>query len=55
MAEKEASSDQPKTKNSSTKTGTESSERRNLLAVTNYGKVTEFIYTDGTKEVIRNG
>ena len=55
MAEKEANSDQSKTENNSTKTGIESSERRNLLSVINYGKVTEYIYTDGNKEVIRNG
>lgn len=55
MAEKEASSDQSKTESNSMKTGTESSAKRNLLAVTNYGKVTEFLYTDGSKEVIDNG
>jgi len=52
---KEVNSDQSKTENSLTTTGIESSERRNLLSVMNYGKVTEYIYTDGNKEVIRNG
>ena len=55
MAEKEANSDQSKTENNSTKTGIESSAKRNLLSVMNYGKVTEYIYTDGSKEVVRDG
>ena len=54
MAEKEASSDQLKTENSTRTTGTESSEKRHLLAVLNFGKITQYNYSDGSVEIIRN-
>jgi hypothetical protein len=53
MVEKEASPDQSKIENSSTTTGTESSAKRNLLSVTNYGKTVQYIYSDGSIYSVR--
>jgi hypothetical protein len=48
MVEKEANSDRSEIESNLKTTGTESSVKRNLLSVMNYGKVTQYIYSDGS-------